>query len=1124
LTDRDLVLTIMGRIVANRRLRLCLQIVALLMLLPSGVFAQSGFVKSAGEPIPGATVTVTQGSRSFSTVTDADGHYSFPPLSPGLWTVTVEMFGFEPLTKEVNYAAAPGPVNFELKLKESPLVARLRQFAAHANNSESNLNLNYDNLDQQLQATNTPNLAALPSSASTPNSNDNEAFLISGSLSPGTAQGAQPDSGPDMRFMMSGAMMNQTGAVNAPGFGGGGEGAGGGPIMVMGGGGFGGSGFGGGGFRGGPGTRGGPGGRGGRPPGGVVFGNRRRSGQIRGMLSFTLNNSALNAKPFSINGLDIPQAAYAQSRFSIIVGGPLAIPHLINSPKTQFFFTYFGTRARQPELFTETVPTEAERSGDFSSAVQSLGTSATNVPVTLFNPSNHQPFPGNLIPSNLLNPIALGLLRFYPLPNEPQQANNYQFETAQASNSDNIGLHVSRNLTNIDRLFVNFQYQDRNGSIAQPFGYSDTNSGYGANVMLMWLRNLTSTSISTLQLRFNRNVTQLTPYFSTVPDIAQQLGIPGVSTNPLDFGPPTLNFTNFSTLSDSTASLARNQTQGGTETIGIVKGTHSITLGGGYTRADLSTVTDPNGRGTFSFTGYATSALTGTNCNPTTGVGCTTVPGTGYDFADFLLGLPQSSSIRYGATANYFLQNQYVGFAQDEWKMRSNLTLIAGLRYEFFTPLTEKYGRMANLDIAPGFSNVAVVTPATAGPYTGAFPAGLINPDYHNWGPRVGLAWRVPWTKNSTIVRAGYGMYYNEQAYIGLARQLAQQPPFAISNAINTTLLHPLTLQQGFLTASPQEITNTFAVDRFYNTPYAATWNFTIQHDFGQGFFIEAGYLGTKGTHLDVSILPNQLPPGSPLALAQRTQLGNAVGFIYDEPVGNSIFNAFQLRAVRRFHRGLSFTAYYQFAKSIDDASSFGGIGNTVIQNWQDIEADRGLSSFDVRHELQTNFVWTSPIGGVGSRFASDSLTGRLLRDWTLSGGIVLQTGNPLTARVLGNTAQLAQTGGAGNERADTTGEPIESGPGFFNLAAFTIPPPSQWGDAGRNVIPGPGTFSINLAFGRSFPLSERRRIEFRVEGNNVLNHVNYTSLNTIVNSVNYGLPTAAGSMRTLDAVLRLRF
>ncbi|HEX3682991.1 MAG TPA: TonB-dependent receptor [Bryobacteraceae bacterium] len=1096
------------------------------------LLAQSGFVKSGQQPIPGAAVTVTQGNRTFSTTTDQDGHYGFEPLAAGAWTVTVEMFGFETLKKDVDFAATRGPVNFDLQLKPSPILQRLQQWAARRNEApgtnggapnraaggglpagaargaDAQVDQDLQNeLNAQQQA-----LVAPPSGSGS----GNEAFLVSGSLSPGMAQGAQADSGPDMRFLGQGqnpfgGQGDMNGAQNVPGFGGspgpGGGGFGGGP------GGFGGrgGGFGGGGF-----GRGGPNGRRPGQTAGATFGNRRRRNQqIHGQMSFTLTNSALNAKPFSLNGLDIPQAAYAQSRFSVIVGGPLVLGKVVKDPKTQFFFTYFGNRGRTPELFTETVPTAAERDGNFSQATQSLGASDTSAPLKLFYPGTSQPIPNNTIPANMLNPIALSLLHLYPLPNEPGNANNYQFETAQVANNDNLGLRVNRNVTSIDRLSMNFQYQHRDGATAQPFGYADTTDGYGMNVTLQWTRNLSAAAISNAQIKFNRNYAQVTPYFSLLPDVATQLKIAGVSTNPLDFGPPTLNFTNFGSLSDSAPRLNRNQAQTPSESIGLLKGTHSISIGAGYTRADLSTRTDPNGRGTFNFTGEATSALNA-NGQPQTG--------TGYDLADFLLGFPQSSSIQYSGFDDYFLQNQWFAYAQDEWKARPNLTLIAGVRYEYFSPFHEKYGRLANLDIAPGFTNVAVVTPATTGPYTGAFPSGLINPDWNNFSPRLALAWKLPWFKRSTLFRAGYGIYYNGQAYVQFTTLLSEQPPFAVSNNVNTSAQDVLTLEKGFATTTEREITNTFAVARNYRTPYAGSWNATLQHDFAGGFFAEIGYMGVKGTGLDVRTLPNEPPPGSPLLLTQRNQLGDAVGFTYDQSVGNSIFNALQGRLVRRFNHGISLNAFYQFAKSIDDSSTFGGAGNTVAQNWLFIAAERGLSSFDVRHEFSASFVWTSPVAGPGSRIASDSKTGRLLKDWQLSGAITAQTGNPLTARVLGNTQQLAQTGGVGSGRAEATGESIESSTGFFNLNAFTIPPPGEYGDAGRNTIPGPGLFSLNLAFARSFTFGERRRLEFRVESNNVLNNVNYTNLYTVVNAVNYGLPSAAGAMRTLDAVVRFRF
>ena len=323
------------------------------------------------------------------------------------------------------------------------------------------------------------------------------------------------------------------------------------------------------------------------------------------------------------------------------------------------------------------------------------------------------------------------------------------------------------------------------------------------------------------------------------------------------------------------------------------------------------------------------------------------------------------------------------------------------------------------------------------------------------------------------------------------------------------------------MATTPGTIYNSFAVDRYYRTPYAQTWNLTIQHDLGKGFFMEVGYLGTKGTRLDVLTLPNEGPPGTETG----NQLGAATGFTYDSPVGDSTYNALQTHLMRRFRGGISMNARYTFSKSIDDASSFGGVGGTVAQNWLDLAAERGLSSFNRTNVFTMSWVYTSPFGNPNSRFASTGWAGRLLRNWSLSGGITAESGTPLTARVLGNQVALAQTLGVGSERADATGEPVTSGSGFFNLNAFTVPPSEQFGNAGRNTIPGPDLVTVNAAFGRSFQFGDtRRRLEFRAEANNVLNQVNFTNFNTVVNASNYGLPSAAGSMRTMDIVMRFRF
>jgi len=294
-----------------------------------------------------------------------------------------------------------------------------------------------------------------------------------------------------------------------------------------------------------------------------------------------------------------------------------------------------------------------------------------------------------------------------------------------------------------------------------------------------------------------------------------------------------------------------------------------------------------------------------------------------------------------------------------------------------------------------------------------------------------------------------------------------------------------------------------------------------MQREMGGGFFIEAGYLGTKGTRLNVLTLPGQGPPGA----SNPGQQGFSQ-FTYDSSVGNSIFHALTFRATQRFRRGFSMNANYQFSKSIDDSSTFGGAGNTVAQNWLDLTAERGLSSFDRRHSFDMNWVLTSQLGTPGSRFAPNTWTARLLKDWQLSGSFTAQTGTPLTARLLGNSAiGLAQTAGVGSGRADATGLTVSSAGDFFNRAAFTVPPPGQFGNAGRNTIPGPGRFEVDLAFGRSFQVDEsRRRLELRIEAKNAFNMVSFTNINTVVNATNYGLPISAAPMRVMDVLVRFRF
>ena len=311
-----------------------------------------------------------------------------------------------------------------------------------------------------------------------------------------------------------------------------------------------------------------------------------------------------------------------------------------------------------------------------------------------------------------------------------------------------------------------------------------------------------------------------------------------------------------------------------------------------------------------------------------------------------------------------------------------------------------------------------------------------------------------------------------------------------------------------------KSITNTYGVALNYNDTYIQSWNVSVQRDLPGRLVGELLYMGSKTTNLDVPTAPNQAALGSALTAEQRLPIANAGSFIFDQPVGNATYEGAQARVTRRFQRGISANLLYTFSKAIDDA--------VLAQNFYDQSAEKALSTFDHRQVLTLNWVLASPVDATRGFLSHPVWIAKALKDWTVSGGITAQTGAPLTPTVTGN---LDGTASVAPLRADATGLPVNSGSGYFNPAAFTITPAGQYGTAGRDTITGPGTFSLNLSLARSINLhSERRRLEFRIDSNNTLNHVNPSGLVTVVNSNQFGLITSASQMRQITATVRLRF
>lgn len=442
----------------------------------------------------------------------------------------------------------------------------------------------------------------------------------------------------------------------------------------------------------------------------------------------------------------------------------------------------------------------------------------------------------------------------------------------------------------------------------------------------------------------------------------------------------------------------------------------------------------------------------------------------------------------------------------DDWRVSPGLTLTLGLRWEYSSPITELYGRLVNLDVAP---NYTAVSPVVSG--------NPLRPDRHAFQPRLAFAWR-PFAASSMIVRGGYGVYYNTSIYQSIAMQLAQQPPLSKTFNVQNSPADRLTVANGF-NIPPTTSNNTFAIDLNFLVGYTQNWQLSVQHDLPAGLLLTVNYLGIKGSRAPQEFLPNTYPIG-----AANPCPSCPSGFIYMTSNGNSTREAgsFQLR--RRLHNGLTASVQYTYAKAIDDAA-LGGRAQAaavIAQNWLDLSAERGLSNFDQRHLVNFTAQYTTGMG-IGGGTLLDGWRGRFFKEWTFLNQITAGTGLPLTPTYL---APVQGTGVAGPIRAEYTGAPVYDAPAglFLNPAAYTAPPPGQWGNAGRDSITGPVQFGFNASMARTFRLSDRFNLDLRVDSVNALNHVTYQSWNTVVNSPLFGLPTIANPIRTLTTTLRVRF
>jgi len=990
-----------------------------------------GQVTFNGLPVPGVTVTATQGSKTVVAESDDNGNYSFPDLPDGAWKIELTMTGFATLDQQVTVAPDTPGIKWELKML--PLDQILAQSKAVKIAPEPVVATEAPKVPAKGDAATKPAQAAdaAPPKPEEPKESS-DGFLVNGSVNNAATS----------QFSLSPA-----------------------------------------------------------------FGNTRSGskGLYNGGLSLILDNSATDARPYSLTGQQTPRPSYNQVIGAVSVGGPIKIPHLVRRGPT-FFFGYQWTRHAVDSTAPGLVPTAEQRCINVTCPV-------------------------------VISPVAQALLAYYPLPNLAGNSQyNYQIPVVSNTHQDAIQARLEKGIGRRDYVYGSISSQSTRSDNSNLFAFRDTTDTLGLNTAINWNHRMNHNIYLNTGFRFSRLRNQITPFFENHKNVSGDAGITGNDQDPANWGPPSLSFSSGITgLSDVNSAFNRNRTDALSESAQYYRGRHNITVGGDFRRQEYSYFSQQNPRGSFTFT----SAATGIS-----------------DFADFLAGIPDASSVAFGNADKYLRQSVYDAFGTDDWRIRPELTINVGVRWEYGAPITETKNRIVNLDVAPGFTNaLPVLASSPKGPLSGqTYPNSLLRPDRLGVEPRIGISWR-PIPGSSVVVRAGYGVYDDTSVYRSTVLALAQQNPLSKSLSVNNSATCPLTLANGFVPCAG--ITqNTFAVDPNFRVGYAQTWQLAVQRDLPAALQMTATYLGIKGTRGVQQFLPNTYPFGGtnpcPSCLS---------GYTYETSNGNSTRESGSLQLRRRLRSGFTATLQYTYSKSIDDDAMLGGQGpiaggatgqtsgnSQVAQDWLNLRGERGLSTFDQRHLLNVTMQYTSGMG-LGGGTLMGGWRGRALKEWTFVADVVTGSGLPETPIYF---ETVNGTGVSGTVRPNRTSAPLYTGSGghFLNADAFTAPGFGQWGNAARDSIIGPDTLTFNASASRTFRVWKKYNLDIRVDSANVLNHPVFPSYVTglspapcslqtpptcgtagtgsvpalSLNNPTFGLHAPPAGMRSLQTTARFRF
>jgi hypothetical protein len=858
---------------------------------------------------------------------------------------------------------------------------------------------------------------------------------------------------------------------------------------------------------------------------------RSGTNEIHGALWEFFRNDVFDATNYFASGTE----PLKQNQFGTSLGGP------VRKDKTFLFGFYEGFRNHQGETDSSTVPSVAERSGDFSASCPEGFTAGfcNNSNHQLFNVLLNKPYPNNQLTD--INPFSASLLNFFPLPNSgPNVFTSTQIVT---QNYDQFGIRLDHYLTASDVL--NFRYMFNQGNQFNPIptsgasvpGFPVGQDQRAQNFVAQETHTFNPALIGVARFSFLRNKFLYGERTnSTTP---AELGFAYNSSLDLGAGPPFIQINGYTDVGNPITG-PRDTYENAFDYSGSVSwvhGRHELKFGGGYQRLQINALQGIATNGFFVFAPFPV------------------VPNA---FASFLFGQPVVFLQGSGDFERGIRGNALNGYAQDTYRVNKRLTVNFGLRYELPFPYTEIRNRQSLF--IPGRQSMIVPNAPEGLLYPGdaGVPAGLIPTFKKGFAPRIGFAWD-PTGDSKWLITAAYGIFY-EPYYTGQGGPL--QAPISAPPYLQTSQVSTPNFQSPFNGNPP--VPGTFAtpltnltLDPNLSLPYAQDYDLNVQRSFGANLLLQVGYVGTKGTKLPRFIEGNpaiyipgvstpdnadqrRLYSGCTLADPPSTCKFSSTGLIAG--IANSSYNALEVSLKQRFSHGLSFLASYTYSKAIDDASSFNMTGsaakpvageNDLAQNPFDLAAERGPSLFDARHRFVFSYEWSLPFFR-----QSAGITQAALGGWQLNGIFTAMSGTPFT--IFDSTDVSDQgsapeiTGFSANRPNVVSGQNPNDGPktvgAWLNAAALAqvIPDPNspvqQFGNAGRNIGVGPRYSDWDFSVFKNFRVTESKDIQFRAEFFNVLNHPNFRLPDSDISSPTFNQIQAALPPRVIQLALKFLF